>query len=47
MGAVPAYYANPHASIDALPDLARELGVGIDLHLDEHLDAARSLSGYT
>jgi cytosine deaminase len=46
LGAVPAYYANPRASIDALLDLAVELDVGVDVHLDEHLDAARSLSGY-
>jgi len=46
LGAVPAYYQNPRASIDALLDLARELGVAVDVHLDEHLDAARSLSGY-
>jgi cytosine deaminase len=46
VGGVPAYYANPRASIDALLDLACELHVGVDVHLDEHLDAARSLSGY-
>jgi len=46
LGAVPAYYPNPRASIDALLDLAVELDVGVDVHLDEHLDAARSLSGY-
>jgi cytosine deaminase len=46
LGAVPAYYANPRASIDALLDLARELNVSVDVHLDEHLDAARSMSGY-
>lgn len=46
LGAVPAYYANPRASIDALLDLAAELDVGVDVHLDEHLDAARSCSGY-
>jgi cytosine deaminase len=46
LGAVPAYYANPRASIDALLELAVELNVGVDVHLDEHLDAARSLSGY-
>ena len=46
LGAAPAYYADPHASIDALLDLAISLGVLVDLHLDEHLDAARSCSEY-
>ncbi len=46
LGAVPAYYPDPRASIDALLDLALELDVDVDVHLDEHLDAARSLSGY-
>jgi cytosine deaminase len=46
LGAVPAYYPNPRASIDALLDLAVELSVDVDVHLDEHLDATRSLSGY-
>jgi cytosine deaminase len=46
LGAVPAFYANPCASIDALLDLAATLDVGVDVHLDEHLDAARSLSGH-
>jgi len=46
LGAVPAYYADPCASIDALLDLAAVLDVGVDVHLDEHLDAARSVSGH-
>ena len=46
LGAVPAYYPEPRRSIDALLELALELEVGADLHLDEHLDATRSLSGY-
>ena len=46
LGAVPAYYADSCASIDALLDLAVALGVPVDLHLDEHLDAARSCSEY-
>jgi cytosine deaminase len=46
LGAVPAYYENPCASIDSLLNLALELDVGVDVHLDEHLDAARSLSGH-
>lgn len=46
LGATPAYYADPRASIDALLDLAIQLDVGVDVHLDEHLDAARSCSAY-
>ncbi len=46
LGAVPAFYADPARSIDAILDLAVELDCGVDLHLDEHLDAARSQSGH-
>ena len=46
IGAVPAYYADPKASIDALLDLAVALDVCVDLHLDEHLDVARSCSRF-
>jgi cytosine deaminase len=46
LGAVPACYAKPRNSIDALFDLAVELDVGVDVHLDEHLDPDRSLSGH-
>jgi len=46
LGAVPAYYARPRDSIDALLDLAVQLDVGVDVHLDEHLDPDRSLSGH-
>jgi len=46
LGAVPAYYAKPRDSIDALLDLAVELDVRVDVHLDEHLDPDRSLSGH-
>lgn len=46
LGAVPAFYADPGRSIDAILDLALELQCGVDLHLDEHLDAARSYSEY-
>jgi len=43
---VPAYYADPARSIDAILDLALELDCGVDLHLDEHLDGRRSFSLY-
>ena len=46
LGAVPAYYPEPQRSIDALLQLALELGVGVDVHLDEHLEASRSLSAH-
>ncbi|GAB4149880.1 MAG: amidohydrolase family protein [Sphingomonadales bacterium] len=46
LGAVPAYYAEPKKSIDAILDLALVLDCGVDLHLDEHLDPARSQSLY-
>lgn len=38
LGAVPALYPDPGASVDALLRLARSLGVPVDLHLDEGLD---------
>lgn len=43
LGGVPAFYANPKTSIDALFNLAQKLDVGIDLHLDEHLNVDHSL----
>jgi cytosine deaminase len=46
LGAVPALYPDPQRSIDALLDLAAELGAAVDVHLDEHLDARRSCSSY-
>jgi len=46
LGAVPALYPDPRHSIDALLDLAAGLGAAVDVHLDEHLDARRSYSGY-
>ena len=46
LGAAPAHHANPHASIDALLELATTLGVLVDVHLDEHLDVTRSCSEY-
>lgn len=46
LGAVPDAYADTRRSIDALLELAGELDVGIDVHTDEHLDAARSVSAY-
>ena len=46
LGAVPAYYADPRKSIDALLELAIELDRAVDVHLDEHLDAGRSMSEY-
>jgi cytosine/creatinine deaminase len=38
LGAVPAFYPDPGASIDALLDLALECGLPVDVHLDETLD---------
>jgi cytosine/creatinine deaminase len=38
VGAVPAFHANPEASIAAVLALARELGVRADLHVDETTD---------
>ncbi len=38
IGAVPAMYERPSASATALLDLALDLGVAVDFHLDEHLD---------
>ena len=46
LGAVPAMYESPSASIDAVLDLAATLGVTVDLHLDEHLNADAALIGY-
>jgi cytosine/creatinine deaminase len=43
IGAVPAYCADPLASIDAMLNLASELDVGVDVHLDEHLDLQKAL----
>jgi cytosine deaminase len=43
IGAVPALYAAPADSLDAVLDLAVALDVGVDLHLDEHLDVPRAL----
>jgi len=38
LGAVPAFHADPEASIAAVLALARELGVRADLHVDETTD---------
>ncbi len=38
LGAVPSHYENPRASARAIFELAARLGVGVDLHLAEHLD---------
>ncbi len=46
LGAAPAFCDQPQATIDAVLDLAGELGVAVDLHLDEHLQPAACLSGY-
>lgn len=43
IGAVPALYAAPAQSLDAVLELAVALDVGADLHLDEHLDAPTAL----
>lgn len=43
IGAVPAMCARPAESLDALLDTALALGVGVDVHLDEHLDAPSAL----
>jgi cytosine/creatinine deaminase len=40
VGAVPALYPDPVASIDALLSIAHSLGLPVDLHLDEDLDPA-------
>jgi cytosine/creatinine deaminase len=45
VGAVPALHERPARSLDAVLELAARLGVSVDLHLDEHLDAAASLLG--
>lgn len=42
IGASLDFVPDPVRSIDALLDLATELGVGVDVHLDEHVDPARS-----
>ena len=46
LGAAPAYCGDARATIDALLDLAVELGVPVDLHVDEHLLAEQSVSGH-
>jgi cytosine/creatinine deaminase len=43
IGAVPALYAAPAQSLDAVLELAVALDVGVDLHLDEHLDVGAAL----
>jgi len=43
IGAVPALYPDPAASLDAMLDLAATHGLALDLHLDEHLDVDVSL----
>lgn len=40
VGAVPAFHADPAASLEAALDLARSLGVDADLHVDETVDPA-------
>ena len=46
LGAAPAYCVDARATIDALLDLAVEIGVPVDLHVDEHLNAEQSVSGH-
>ncbi|MEO0998782.1 MAG: hypothetical protein AAFX58_14795, partial [Pseudomonadota bacterium] len=46
LGAAPAFCDDPKATIDAVLDLAGELDVPVDLHLDEHLQASACLSGH-
>lgn len=41
LGAVPAFHPDPNASVERVLDLARSLGVGADLHLDETTDPSR------
>jgi cytosine/creatinine deaminase len=44
LGGVPAFHAEPAASIDALLDLAVDHGVSVDIHVDEATDpSARQL----
>jgi cytosine/creatinine deaminase len=43
VGAVPALCERPLASADSLLGLAADLGVGADLHLDEHLDVGATV----
>ncbi len=43
VGGAPAFFGRPLAAADALLGLAADLEVGVDLHLDEHLDAAASI----
>lgn len=45
VGSVPAFSRDPAAALDAVLDLAAELGRPADLHLDEHLDPERMLAG--
>jgi len=46
LGGVPLLCRSPGRAIDALLDLAKDMNVPVDLHLDEHLDAANCWSGY-
>ncbi len=43
LGAAPALYADPAASLDAILDLAAASGRALDLHLDEHLNSETQL----
>lgn len=46
LGAVPAFYNDPQASIDRVLELAATHQLKVDFHLDEHLDAEKSQSEY-
>lgn len=46
LGGVPLLCPAPGRAIDVLLDMAKESGMPLDVHLDEHLDAANSWSGY-
>lgn len=41
VGSVPAFHADPTASLESVLDIARDLGVDADLHLDETVDPSR------
>jgi len=41
LGAVPAFHADPRASVERVLDLAGAHGVPVDLHLDETIDPSR------
>jgi cytosine deaminase len=43
IGAVPALCARPAVALEALLDTALALGVSVDVHVDEHLDAPNAL----